>query len=62
MTYRSGEDTAVQTTTSDELDRLRRRIDQQTQHLNRHARDLQQLRHDLDSLDERLDAHQHHTG
>jgi hypothetical protein len=55
----SDEDSAVRSAIRAELDHLRSRIDLQSEQLDRHACELRQLRHDLDSLDERIDAHQH---
>jgi chromosome segregation ATPase len=59
MTGSSEEDSAARSAIRTELDHLRSRIDLQSEQLDRHARELRQLRQDLDSLDERIDAHQH---
>ncbi|MBP2326159.1 septal ring factor EnvC (AmiA/AmiB activator) [Kibdelosporangium banguiense] len=50
------------TETGKELHHLRTRIDQQSQQLNRHARELTALHNDLEDLDQRIDAHQHRDG
>jgi chromosome segregation ATPase len=52
-------DAVAEDETLDELNLLRDRIDQQSEELTRHARELSQLRHDLEQLNERLDDHQH---
>ena len=48
-------DAIAEDATLDELTLLRDRMDQQSEELTRHARELSQLRHDLELLNHRLD-------